>query len=121
MQPLCDNAVYCLVPITIHFQYSKFISISILLFFLYAIFEGVMTQPYTFLSLIDFLATLESFTRVAYMPVRYVSIFHTQILSIFQYYSFFAHVSSEIDYFNCEICPSNCLLREMPIKMPIKL
>ena len=121
MQPLCDNAVYCLVPILINFQYSKFISISILLFFLYAIFKGVMTRPYTFLSLIDFLATLESFTKVTYMPIQYLSIFHTQILSIFQYYSCFAHVSSEIEYINCEICPSNCLLPEMPIKMPIKL
>ena len=120
MQPLCDNAVLSCShnnPFSI-FKVYQYFNITL---FLCAIFEGVMTQPYTFLSLIDFLATLESFTRVSYMPVRYVSIFHTQILSIFQYYSFFAYVSSKIDYISCERCPSNCLLREMPIKMPIKL
>ena len=54
---------------------------------------------YFYLPLIDFPATLESFTKVTYMPVQYLSIFHIQILSIFQYYSsFFSCCQSEIEY-----------------------
>ena len=100
VRPFCDNAVYCLVPIFINFQYSKFISISNITLLSLCHFQRCHYSTfYFYLPLIDFPATLESFTKVTYMPVQYLSIFHIQILSIFQYYSsFFSCCQSEIEY-----------------------